>query len=57
MAVTLSILLYAHSLALIVLVTSSYKLMIATHVLTCVMSILSPEAGNSFETCLLAITG
>lgn len=57
MAVTLSILLCAHSLALIVLVTSSYKLMIATHVLTCVMSILSPEAGNSFETCLLAIQG
>lgn len=55
MAVILSILLCAYSLALILLVTSSYKLMIATHVLTCVMSVLSPEAGNSFETCLLAI--
>ena len=52
MAVTLSVLLCAYSLALI-LVTSSYKLMIATHVLTCVVSVLSPEAGNSLETCLL----
>lgn len=52
MAVTPSVLLCAYSLALI-LVTSSYKLMIATHVLTCVVSVLSPEAGNSLETCLL----
>ena len=56
MAVTLSVLLCAYSLASI-LVTSSYKLMIATHVLTCVVSVLSPEAGNSLETCLLAIQG
>ena len=56
MAVTLSVLLCAYSLASI-LVTSSYKLMIATHVLTCVVFVLSPEAGNSLETCLLAIQG
>ena len=62
MAVIMSILSCAYSPALILLVTASYKLMVTTmdpdesstqkYLLTCAMSILSPEARKIFGPCL-----